>query len=349
MTTRPTSTANPNDWWTPDCFVAESEEFRRTLSQIETFAGSDVSPILIEGESGTGKTWLARHLHCVSRRREGRFHHVVLTTFEDSLSSSELFGHVAGAFTDARRPRNGHFVAARGGTLFLDEIGKATRSVQAKLLHVIEYKELTPVGADLPMRTDTHIVAATNVSLEELVRGGSFLSDLASRFGYFHVRVPPLRKRRRDIPGLVRQILERYTTRLGVEIPAIHPELMEALCAAKWPTNLRGLDSAIRYMLACSDRASELTFEHCSGPVAVELGTARRKRCTPAETVALVGKLGSVSAAARELGVPRSTIQRRMRKARGERERPDASDPDDGGDTGDGGNSGSDGVGPDKR
>ncbi|MGI8509514.1 MAG: sigma 54-interacting transcriptional regulator [Gemmatimonadaceae bacterium] len=299
-------------------FVAESAAFRRTLDEARRFARSGSAPILIEGESGTGKTYLARHIHLLSPRAASAFRSVVLSTLDDALSSSDLFGHVAGAFTDARRARVGHFVASRGGTLFLDEIGKASRCLQGKLLHAVEYNEVTPVGSDVAARVDVRVLAATNIPLSVLTGRGEFLPDLTARFGFFRLRVPPLRERRQDIPGLIHQSLTRWSQQFGYSVPpTINPELVEVLAAAEWLTNLRGLDSAVQYILANADGSSELTLDHCGNGLDDVLGPAirKRQRREPQEMASLVRATGSISAAARELGVPRSTVQRRIRKA----------------------------------
>ena len=151
-----------------------SAAYRRLLEQVERFARDDRATILLEGESGTGKTTLARYIHSRSRRASQPFQQVVLATIEDSLAASALFGHVDGAFTDARRSRPGHFASANGGTVFLDEIGKASLTVQHRLLHIVEYGSFHPVGADREVRVDVRIVAATNVSLAAQAQRNSF-------------------------------------------------------------------------------------------------------------------------------------------------------------------------------
>jgi DNA-binding NtrC family response regulator len=220
--------------------------------------------LLIEGESGTGKTYFARELHLASERAAGPFEYVVLSALDDSLASSELFGHVEGAFTDARRSRAGRFATARGGTLFLDEIGKASAAVQQKLLHAVEYGEIRPVGADRDVRVDVRIIAASNVPLEQLVLGERFLPDLHARLNAFRVRLPPLRERRADIPAFVEQFVVAHALALGYpRTPSIHPDLMAALQRAPWPNNVRQLDSTLLRLLVDVDGAGELRLEHC--------------------------------------------------------------------------------------
>jgi len=152
-----------------------SASFARTLQQLRRFNRDDSTTLLLEGESGTGKTSIARWLHANSARSRYPFQHAVLSAMDDALAASDLFGHVSGAYTDAKSARAGLFTAAHGGTLFLDEIGKASLNVQQKLLHAIEYGELRPVGSDRNVRIDVRLIVATNVPLEEKVADGSFL------------------------------------------------------------------------------------------------------------------------------------------------------------------------------
>lgn len=297
--------------------VTESAAARRMMEQALMFARCDQVPILLEGESGTGKSQLARYIHQLSRRAARPFQAVLLSTLDDSIASSDLFGHVRGAFTDARQVRSGHFVESKGGSLFLDEIGKASRTVQGKLLHAIEYKEITPVGSDRTIHVDTRIIAATNVPLEVLVEQGQFLPDLAARFGHFRLQLPPLRERRADIPQLVTSYVRRHFTSFGyATAPAISAELQAVLQNAQWPTNLRELDSAVKYLLmtACGDLVLDL--RHCTGPLAPLAAMSERQREAkdPDQIRELVVREGGISQAARALGVPRSTIQRRLKR-----------------------------------
>jgi DNA-binding NtrC family response regulator len=291
--------------------------YRRVLAQLDRFARDNTATILLEGESGTGKTSMARYIHARSARAERAFQHVVLSTLEDPLAGSELFGHVTGAYTDARRSRPGQLADANGGTVFLDEIAKASLAMQSKLLHVVEYKEFRPVGADRQIRVDIRLVAATNVFLEDAVAQGRFLPDLHARLSAFRVCLPSLRERRVDIPLLVTQSIRAHAHRCGYGAPPmIHAELMDALQRADWPNNLRQLDAAVHRILVDADGAPELTLEHCEDE---HLGLHRyaeaAKPPTSERIAEAIASEGSVSAAARLLRVDRTTIHRHQRRA----------------------------------
>lgn len=292
------------------------------LRQVERLAPFDHAPILLEGESGTGKSFVARHVHAVSPRGQHAFHQVLLSSLDDALASSDLFGHLTGAYTDARQSRPGHFVAANRGTLFLDEIGKAFPSVQRKLLHAVEHNEVWPVGADRAVRLDVRLVAATNIPLQVLVDRGDFLPDLAARFLNFTVRLPSLAERRDDIPALVEQFAAARASRCGhvQRVPRIEPALMKALTIADWPNNLRQLDGVIQRLLMEACGAPELTLSHCVDGLAWLLpdpGMARAIRVTPELVRSRFDELQSVIATARSLGVSRWTVYRYLERAPG--------------------------------
>lgn len=293
--------------------VARSAAFRQTLDRLERFARFDSALVLLEGEAGTGKTSLAHHLHACSPRSDRVFHRVDLGAMDDALCASELFGHAAGAFTGAIATRHGHFASAARGTLFLDEIGKASRSVQSRLLHVVEYGEITAVGTDRPVAVDVRLVAATNVSLDQLVERGEFLPDLLPRFGLFRVVVPPLRERRADIAELAAGLVAQHAGNFGYRPdapPSIHEELVAAMEAAPWQGNVRELASTILLLLAIANGARTLTPSHCGEQLAYlgrhESSASRAQRAC-AET-------GSVTAAARMLGVSRATLYRHLER-----------------------------------
>ncbi|MGH7678433.1 MAG: sigma-54-dependent transcriptional regulator [Gemmatimonadaceae bacterium] len=288
-----------------------SASHRRALQQVERFARVSAT-VVLEGESGTGKTTMGRYLHQRSGRARGPFQAVALTTIDDSLAGSELFGHVAGAFTDARRNRVGHFASANGGTLFLDEVGKASRTVQQKLLHAVEYREIRPVGSDRDVRVDVRVVLATNVSLEALVEQGEFLPDLYARVSAFRVVLPPLRQRRADIPWLVVQFIAKHAPDCGYErLPDFAPPLMLALQGAPWPHNLRQLDATVHRILVDAEGAQMITLDHCQDDLAYLRSAGQARTPLNSERVdSAISQGGSISAAARLLRVDRSTVYR---------------------------------------
>jgi DNA-binding NtrC family response regulator len=304
-------------------FVGTSAALNSAIRYAVKLAPFDHAPVLIEGESGTGKSYLAQLLHLRSPRARAPLHRVMLSALDDSLASSDLFGHLSGAYTDARQNRPGHFVSANGGTLFLDEVGKASPSVQRKLLHAVEHGEVWPVGADRSVRLDVRLVAATNIPLSELVQQGQFLPDLAARLTGFRVRLPALRERREDIPDLVRQFVAVRAPAYGYGqlIPTVSAPLLRLLQGAEWPNNLRQLDSVVQRLLIEAAGDQELTMEHCRADLAF-LGdeTAQSPRDKVAITPQIVSErltiLGSVTATARSLGVSRWTIYRYLERAR---------------------------------
>lgn len=297
----------------------KSASYLRALRQIERYARAGVS-ILLEGESGSGKTRLAQYVHEISSRAAGPFEVVDLGALDDGVASSELFGHTAGAFTDARRSRAGLFATASGGILFLDEIGKASLAVQRKLLRAIESGEIRPVGADRSIRVDTRIIAASNVELARLVDEGTFLSDLLARLEVFRVILPPLRDRRADIPLLVEHYVELHARECGYDVlPSVGADLMEALQHAPWPNNLRQLDATIHRILIDADHASRLTLDLCGeNTMALAQSTPQAPiELTPESIDRAVEIAGSVTGAARLLGRHRSTIYRQRQRQNG--------------------------------
>jgi DNA-binding NtrC family response regulator len=237
-----------------------SKQYKEAVSQLERIAAARSIPILIEGETGTGKSRIARHLHRCSPRAAGPFVELSLSAIAENVADSELFGHEVGAFTDAKTRRAGIIRSASGGTVFLDELGKATPSVQSKLLHLFDHHRIRPVGADREVVIDTRVFAATNVSLERLVQKDRFLPDLYARLEMFRVELPPLRKRREDIPLLIDYFLVLHSSEHRyAEVPSMSQELIDVLTNAEWPTNIRGLEGMIHCLLLQAAGAKRLT------------------------------------------------------------------------------------------
>jgi len=208
-------------------------------------ASHDVS-VLLEGESGTGKELLARLIHEASRRSAGPFIGVNCAAIHESLLESELFGHEAGAFTGAGHATVGFLRAADGGTILLDEVGDMSRSLQCKLLRVLEELAVVPVGGTRPVPIDVRVIAATNRDLAAAVADGSFRRDLYYRLNVVRLSIDPLRKRREDIPLLVEHMLQKISSILGVAVKDLSPEAMNVLVGYDWPGNVRELGNVIQ-------------------------------------------------------------------------------------------------------
>ncbi|QSQ10804.1 sigma-54-dependent transcriptional regulator [Myxococcus landrumensis] len=227
--------------------VGRSPALLEVYKQVARAAASNV-PVLITGETGTGKEMVARALHKRSPRSSGPFIPVDCGAITESLMESELFGHAKGSFTGASGARRGVFEEANGGTLFLDEIGDVGMKVQSQLLRVLQEGEIRRVGESVPVKVDARVVAATNKNLKERVSEGVFREDLLYRLDVVHLHLPPLRERREDIPALVQHFAGRHA-RGGVS-PVVTSEAMSRLTAYDWPGNVRQLENVVARALA---------------------------------------------------------------------------------------------------
>jgi DNA-binding NtrC family response regulator len=224
------------------------------------------APVLLRGETGTGKEVIARAIHFNSADAQEPFIAVNCTALTETLLESELFGHVRGAFTGAVADHRGRFELAGAGTIFLDEIGDVSPSFQAKLLRVLEDREFYPVGGERPRRTEARVIAATNRSIEERIRTGDFREDLYFRLKVVEIWVPPLRDRRGDIPLLADHLLARIAADLHKEVRLIAADALRALAAYDWPGNVRELENTLTRAVVVA-RGSAITSEHLSlGP-----------------------------------------------------------------------------------
>jgi DNA-binding NtrC family response regulator len=232
---------------------------RAILDYIERIGPSE-APVLINGETGTGKELVARHVHLLSGRR-GPFLAINCGAINDHLSESELFGHEPGAFTGATTRREGWFEAANGGTLFLDEIGDLPLNLQVKLLRVIQEREVVRVGSRKALPVDVRLLAGTNVDLDHAVEAGHFRRDLLYRINIAQVTLPPLRERRGDILPLVQHFLGVYARRMKLPVPGLAAAASRLLEAYDWPGNIRELENVVHFALLVSgDR--EIRPEH---------------------------------------------------------------------------------------
>jgi DNA-binding NtrC family response regulator len=222
----------------------ESIAMVELLALADRVASGD-SSVLVLGETGTGKEWLARRLHERSPRVGGKFVPVNCAAIPEGLVESELFGHMRGAFTGAIRSKRGHFEVAHGGTLFLDEIADISPAVQGKLLRVLQDHEVQPVGSERAMQVDVRVIAATSRNLDEAIKEGGFRQDLYYRLAVITLNLPPLRERREDIPGLVEVYARHFAALLGRPNPQVSASTIEALSGYAWPGNIRELINVV--------------------------------------------------------------------------------------------------------
>ena len=305
---------------TPE-LIARSEAMQPVLDLIQRVGPSDAN-VLIVGEHGTGKEVVAQWLHAVSDRAKSALVAVNAGGFSEGVFESELFGHVKGAFTDAKADRVGCFELADGGTLFLDEIATIPLQQQAKLLRVLEMREIQRVGSSKVRRVDVRVISATNANLREAVASGGFREDLLYRLNTVEIRLPPLRDRSEDIPVLAEHFLVKLTTRYERSIDGFSASAMSALRAHAWPGNVRELQHAIERSVLMA-RGSRIE--------AADLGLRRREdgsvlidelTLEEAERLMIEKALdryqGNVSRAAEALGLSRSALYRRLQRHEGD-------------------------------
>jgi two-component system nitrogen regulation response regulator GlnG len=219
-------------------------------------------PVLLRGETGTGKELVARALHARGPRRRGPFVSVNLGAIPRELAAAELFGAVRGAYTGAARDRDGYFRAARGGTLFLDEVAEAPPEVQVTLLRVLETGELYPVGGDAPIATDVRVIAATDADLDAQIRDGRFKAPLLHRLAGSELHLPPLRERAEDLPALCAALLESIAAAARLPVPALAPDFAAALARWPWRGNVRELRAVLENAVLWWDGTGALERAH---------------------------------------------------------------------------------------
>jgi DNA-binding NtrC family response regulator len=307
--------------------IGVSRPMRALFDQIARIAAAPVD-VLLCGETGTGKELIAREIHRLSNRAAGPFVAVNTAAIAESLAESELFGHVRGAFTGAIADRRGVFEQAHGGTLFLDEIGDMPLPAQAKILRTLQERTVQPVGSARNVPVDLRVISATHQNLEEAIAAGEFRQDLFYRIRGVQLQVPPLRSRREDIPLLADYFLERWGTRTGQLPKQLVPDAAERLISYHWPGNVRELEQSMSAAAAMVDgeliRAGDLQLgssppsppdipPHLAG---LPLSEAKAQVVESFERAAIVAALkqhaGNVSAAARQLGLHRQSLQQKM-------------------------------------
>ncbi|WP_439881836.1 sigma-54-dependent transcriptional regulator [Pontibacter sp. MBLB2868] len=307
-----------------DGFIGVSPAMQRVYQTIDKVAGTEAN-VLILGENGTGKEVAARAIHGKSKRANSAFEKVDLGAVSETLFESELFGHAKGAFTDAKEDRAGRLEAASGGTLFLDEIGNLSLSLQAKLLTVLQSRQVIRLGTNKPRPIDVRLVCATNMPLYEMVKEGTFRQDLLYRINTVEIHLPPLRERREDVKLLVDHFLKVYCEKYERPDLGISSETIRRLSEYHWPGNIRELDHAIeRAVILCDgnelhpddfylvpgepdkqQQGSEAFAESDYTLEALEKMMVQK---------ALVKHGGNITHAAKELGITRTALYRRIEK-----------------------------------
>jgi DNA-binding NtrC family response regulator len=306
--------------------LGASPAMARVYSLIERAAPTEAN-VLILGENGTGKELVARELHRHSRRAENVLVSVDLGAVSESLFESELFGHVKGAFTDAKSDRIGRLQAADGGTLFLDEIGNLPVHLQPKLLTALEQRQVIPVGGNKAVPIDIRVIAATNVTPEQLTDESRFRQDLLFRLNTVEIELPPLRERREDIPLLVEHFVALYAKKYGKPVRAISDDLARALAAYDWPGNVRALRHASERAVILADgeafteedfslsRVAAAPRAAAPAPAAAERDDLNLERAEKTMVEQALKKHSyNISLAAAELGLTRASLYRRMEK-----------------------------------
>jgi len=303
--------------------IGKNHKMRETYRLIEQVADSSAS-ILIQGESGTGKELVAHAIHYKSSRANGPFITVNCSALVETLLESELFGHVKGAFTGATYKKIGRFELADGGTIFLDEIGDVSPMIQLKLLRVLQEKEFEPVGEGKPRKVDVRVIAASNKDLWKLVQEGQFRDDLYYRLKVVTICLPLLRERRDDIALLVQHFVEKFNRETGKKILGGTREAIAALMTYSWPGNVRELGNAIEHaFVLCKGRwftLEDLPIEIHKGGVSYQIGVPGAPDEEEAERLRILEALkavrGQPSEAARQLGISRTTLWRKLKKFR---------------------------------
>lgn len=308
--------------------VAQSQVMQELLKRTRKFGATDAT-VLISGESGTGKELFAQSLHTFSSRRNGPFVAVNCAALPENLLESELFGYEEGAFTGAKKGgKLGLFELAHGGTIFLDEIGTITLNLQARLLRVLQEKEVRRVGGDRIVPVDVRIIAATNVNLKQMVEQMKFRQDLYFRLNVLNIKIPPLRERKEDIPHLVNHFLRIYNNKLNKEIKEFAPELWQWFLQYDWPGNVRELENIVErcvvitegravdadYLDSISEEVAECLSETESTKYDLKLKTARLADMEYEIIRQLQDVVKNKSELAKILGISRTTLWKKTKE-----------------------------------
>ena len=298
-------------------FWGESNSMQQLRSLIEKVARTDAN-ILVTGENGTGKEMLAREIHLLSNRKKETLVPVDMGAITETLFESELFGHVKGAFTDARADRPGKFEVANKGTLFLDEIGNLSYHLQAKLLTALQRRSIVRVGSNTPIPVNIRLICATNRDLQEMVQKGDFREDLLYRINTIHVEIPPLRERPEDIVPLTEIFLSKYTKIYGKTAMCLSLDAKEKLKAQPWFGNIRELEHTIEKAVIIAERSvldgNDFDFPRAKKkPVTKEATTLEEMEYNMIKN-AMDKYSGNLSLVASQLGISRQTLYNKIKR-----------------------------------
>lgn len=297
--------------------IGSSPAMLQVLDTVNRVAATDAN-VLILGENGTGKDLLARHIHQLSLRNKQPFVSVDLGAISETLFESELFGHVKGAFTDAREDRNGRFEEANGGTIFLDELGNISLPLQAKLLTVLQNRAVTRVGSNKSAPIDVRLVTATNRNIQRMAAEYQFRQDLLYRINTIEIQLPPLRERLEDIIPLAEYFLQLYATKYKRTVNSLHESLVQQLRQYEWPGNIRELQHAMERAVILSQGKMLMPKDvFVKNPVqdqALNTGYNLEEMERNIITQAMKKCNGNITEAAKELGLSRAALYRRLEK-----------------------------------
>jgi DNA-binding NtrC family response regulator len=299
--------------------IGASEEMKRVFSMIQKVAQTDAN-VLILGENGTGKELVARAIHRHSGRNDKIFLSVDVGALSESLFESELFGYKKGAFTDAREDRAGRFEIASGGTLFLDEIGNLTPNQQVKLLSVLQNRQVTRLGANISIPIDIRLICATNLPFTDLKSENRFRQDLLYRINTIDIQLPPLRKRIGDIPLLVKHFTNMYCRKYNKEQKSLSNEALKKIMGYLWPGNVRELQHTLERVIIMSEsvilQPSDFLFSSDNSPK--DMMSLNNYHLEEAEKMLIIKAVskydGNLTKAAKELGITRAALYRRLEK-----------------------------------
>jgi len=300
-------------------FIGECPSIKRVMDIVDKVSKTDAN-ILITGENGTGKGVIAKEIHSRSERSNKILVTVDMASIPVSLFESELFGHMKGAFTDAKQNRTGRFETANGGTLFLDEIGNLSLNMQTKILNTLQERHIIPLGSNKVIPIDIRLICATNKNLEKMVMEGLFRQDLLFRINTIQIDLPPLRDRGTDIDLMAGYFLDKYSVKYNRERMVLTKEAMTSLKNYPWPGNIRELEHSIEKAVILTEgntvRADDLFLKKIPFPQSIETNTPLSFDEYEKDILrkSLLRNMGNLASAARELGITRQTIYNKMKK-----------------------------------